>query len=139
MRTIEILISFALPVLGAAALWLWLGRRDARACGLPPGNAVSRCVETVAWTAITSVYFVFLLISPQKGGLLLRLHDLRPQFIVVYLALAGCILLILLLLLRVVYLGKTRGAVCLTFVLLYSYAFIQDGPLDLMRRLVRLF
>jgi hypothetical protein len=139
MRTIVAFVYFALPVLGSGAVWLWLRRRDTRSCGLLLGSAVSRTVETVAWAMITSVWFVCLLTNPERGGLLLRLHDLRPQFVIVYLTVAALVLLILVLLLRAVYLGKTRGAVCLTFLVLYVYAFIQDGPFDLMRRLVRLF
>jgi hypothetical protein len=141
MRTLQGILPFlyfGTPLLAAGGVWLWLRRRDARTHIVSPGSVVSRTVETAAWAMMTSVCFVFLLTNPDKGGLLLRLHDLRPQFVIVYLTLAAVVLLILILLLRAAYLGKTRGAVCLTFAVLYVYAFIQDGPFDLMRGLVRL-
>lgn len=135
---ILVFLYFSAPLLVTGGLWLWLRRRESRACGGARASLVSRAVETVQLLLITALVFVFLITCEEKGGLLLKLCDLRPQFTAVYLALAGIVLLTLILLTVAAFRGRTRGAVCLAFVVLYIYAFILDGPFDLMRALVRL-
>jgi len=134
-----VFLPFSIPMLFTGGIWLWLRRRHARAGAVHVACPISRRVEAVLLLVTISVAFVYLTMNESRGGLLLILGDLRVQFAVVFLTLAGIVLLALLLSVWAAYKGHTSGAVCFAFTVLYVYAFILNGPLDLMRRLVRLF
>lgn len=134
-----VFLPFSLPLLLVGGIWLWLRRRAARVGSTRVTCPLSRRVEALQLFVTIVVVFVYLTTNESKGGLLLMLGELRVQFAVVYLVLAVLVLLALLLSVWIAYQGYTGGAAYLAFALLYVYGFVLNGPLDLMRRLVRLF
>ena len=144
---LHLLLEFKIPLLLiliagiiypiAYRMRLW--GRNTVAKTAPFGCKVSRNVETLLLSLMTLVVFIYLLTNVRAGGLLPRLNELRPAFVNVYLTLAGVVLLILAAAVALAFLRRTTWAVVIVAAVLYIYAFIIDGPFDLLRRLVNLF
>jgi len=138
MLLIQICILIFVSVIGLAAFLWWLSKKSALPNDAPIGCNISRNVETVLFSLTLLMIFIYLL-TQRAGGLLLKLDELRPQFAMVYLVLAGIVLLILAATVVIAYFRQTMWAVCVASVIIFAYAWILDGPFDLLHRLVNLF